>query len=404
MVTTKPTQDGSADAVPSATAKKGRPASPVAGEDLSGPDEARAFNRRGLFLGGAPKSGTTLLLSLLDGHPKLVVLPEETHFLEEYPSYAALHSFQAKLRQLLEQSDLRLLGEGKGEPSREAPSANVRDYSGFDHDRFARLAAHAVAQPWINDSLLFSETARAYAMAAGYNWRECVRWVEKSTSNEACPETLFGLFPEAKLLQVVRDPRAVFASRKKRLVNRYGLHTKAHRLVREWNRSTRRIPELLQRGDRYLVLRYEDFVRAPQQGLERVCRFIGIDCLPELFNPTRGGRQWQGNSSFHSGFSGISADSVDTWKKELTEAEVWWIERHCWRGMQIAGYPLQTGGKFTLTRWLRRLPDESWGGYFRARRASLCQHAGWLENCSYEALPAAPPAGSQAALIPGISK
>ena len=115
---------------------------------------------------------------------------------------------------------------------------------------------------------------------------------------------------------------------------------------------------LLQRGDRYLVLRYEDFVRAPQQGLERVCRFIGIDCLPELFNPTRGGRQWQGNSSFHSGFSGISADSVDTWKKELTEAEVWWIERHCWRGMQIAGYPLQTGGKFTLTRWLRRLPGE----------------------------------------------
>ena len=362
-------------------------------ETAGSTDELRSFNRRGLFLGGAPKSGTTLLLSLLDGHPKLVVLPEETHFLEEYPGYAALDSFQAKLRRLLEKSDLRLLGQGKGAPSSEAPSANVRDYSGFDHDRFARLAAHAVEQSWINDSLLFSETARAYAIAAGYNWRECVRWVEKSTSNEACPETLFGLFPEAKLLQVVRDPRAVFASRKKRLVNRYGRHTKAHRLVREWNRSTRRIPQLLPRGDRYLVIRYEDFVQAPQEGLERVCRFIGIECLPELFSPTRGGRQWQGNSSFHNGFSGISAGSVDHWKKELTEDEVWWIEMHCRQGMLLAGYPLQTDGRFSVSRWLKRLPGESWGGYFRARRASLCQLAGLLEHCRYDAIPGGTQAG-----------
>jgi hypothetical protein len=367
-------------------------AEPAAAETQGVLEEVRAFNRRGLFLGGAPKSGTTLLLSLLDGHPKLVVLPEETHFLEEYPSYAALGSFQAKLRRLLEKSDLRLLGQGKGAPSSEAPSSNVRDYSGFDHDRFARLAAHAAEQSWVNDSLLFSETARAYAIAAGYNWRECVRWVEKSTSNEACPETLFGLFPEAKLLQVVRDPRAVFASRKKRLVNRSGHHTKAHRLVREWNRSTRRIPQLLPRGDQYLVIRYEDFVQAPQEGLEKVCQFIGIECLPELFNPTRGGRQWQGNSSFHTGFSGISAASVDQWKKDLTEDEVWWIEMHCRQGMQLAGYPLQTGGRFSLSRWLKRLPGESWEGYLRARRASLCQLAGLLEHCRYDLAPAGAPA------------
>src|ERR1035438_7009281 len=65
-------------------------------------DEIRAFNRRGLFLGGAPKSGTSLLLSLLDGHPDLVVLPEETHFLEERAAYSALDGCQARLRRLLE--------------------------------------------------------------------------------------------------------------------------------------------------------------------------------------------------------------------------------------------------------------------------------------------------------------
>lgn len=45
--------------------------------------QARDFNKRGLFIGGCPKSGTTLLLALLDGHPQLAVLPEETSYLED---------------------------------------------------------------------------------------------------------------------------------------------------------------------------------------------------------------------------------------------------------------------------------------------------------------------------------
>ncbi len=354
-------------------------------------DAIRAFNRRGLFLGGCPKSGTTLLLSLLDGHPKLVVLPEETHFLDERPHYLALDSYRARLRRLLEKSGLRLLAEGRfGRFGRsgEAPSADLRDYSGFDHQRFTRLAAYSVEQPWVNDSLLFSETVRAYAITVGCNWRDCVRWVEKSTSNEASSDALFELFPEAKLLQVVRDPRAVFSSRKKRLLNISGCYTKAHRLVRGWNQSSRQIPKLIERRDSYFVVRYEDLIQAPRESLEGVCRFIGIEFLPELFAPTRGGRQWQGNSSFHNAFSGISAQSVEHWKSELTADEIWWVEMHCRQGMLIAGYPLQTDGRFSFGRWLKRLPGESWGGYLRSRRGSLCQLAGLLEDSRYAAVPA----------------
>jgi len=373
-----------------------RGSGPVASESQPSPEEVRAFNRRGLFLGGCPKSGTTLLLSLLDGHPKLVVLPEETHFLEEFPGYSALGSYQAKLRRLLNQSDLRLLGQRVMTPAREAPSANLRDYGGFDRQRFTRLTGDFARQPWMNDSLLFSETVRAYAITGGSDWRACVRWVEKSTSNEACLQTLFGLFPEAKLLQVVRDPRAVFASRKKRLVNRYGCYTKAHRLVREWNRSTRQIPKLMERRDQYLAIRYVDLVRSPRQCLERVCRFIGIELVPEMFTPTRAGRPWQGNSSFYDAFNGISAQSLGRWKRELTEDEVWWIELHCRQGMLLTGYQLQTDSRFCFRRWLKRLPGESWAGYVRARRSSLCQMAGLLNDCRYDA---APPGGKLGMLL-----
>jgi hypothetical protein len=403
-VTIKPISGEPADTVPIAAAKVEPVVPSAATENLCKPDEVRAFNRRALFLGGCPKSGTTLLLSLLDGHPKLVVLPEETHFLEQQGDYAALGGYQAKLRRLLEKSDLPLLGGRKPGQIGKAPSADVRDYSGFDHQRFTRLAALFVEQPGMNDSLLFSEAIRAYAVTVGCNWRDSVRWVEKSTCNELCSDDLFRLFPEAKLIHVVRDARGVFASVKRRLLNRSGGYTKAHRLVRGWNRSARLIPKLLARGDQYLVVRYEDLVLATRQSLEGVCRFIGIEFLPELFAPTRAGRQWQGNSSFHQAFSGISAQSIDHWKKDLTEDEIWWVEMHCREGMRLAGYALQTDGKFSFTRWLKRLPGETWGGYLRARRASLSQQAGLLEHCRYDTAPAGSQTGGQVAIVTGIVK
>jgi len=352
-------------------------------EDLCNFEEICTFNGRGLFLGGAPKSGTTLLLALLDGHPKLTVLPEETHFLEECGDYSALTDFQAKLRRLLQKSSLRLLAQGRIEPLHEAAGLDARDYTSFNYPHFVRLAEHFANQPCMNDSLLFSETVRAYAITMGYDWRDCVRWVEKTTRNEACSEDLFRLFPKAKLLQVVRDPRAVFASRKRRLINRYGFYAKAHRLVREWNQSSRQIKKLQNRTDSYLIIRYEDLVQNTREVLGKVSEFIGIEFLPVLYEPTRAGVQWEGNSSFHSAFSGVSAQSVDQWKNELTEDEVWWIDMHCREGMLIAGYQPQPDAGFSFARWAKRLPGESWSGYLRARRGSLCQWAGLLKDCRY---------------------
>jgi hypothetical protein len=363
---------------------------PTASEcTISGnPEEVSKFNRRGLFVGGCPKSGTTLFLALLDGHPELVVLPEETHYLEQRKKYRALPDFQSKLRRLLMDSDLRLLDRGRFEPPRDACGMDVRDYLGFDYTRFKRLAEGFVNQPGMNDSLLLSETIRSYVITMGYDWRECVRWVEKTPSNVPCVDDLFRLFPEAKLIQLVRDPRAVFASRQRRLINRYGRHAKAHRLVREWNESSRQIATLRKLHENCLVVRYEDLVQNSRAVLEEVCRFIGIQFLPVLLEPTRAGRQWQGNSAFYSEFSGIDSHPVDQWKNELTEDEIWWIELHCREGMTMAGYRLQSDAAFSFKRWAQRLPGESWNGYLHARKSSLCQMTGWLEDCRYNTHPA----------------
>ncbi len=358
-----------------------------AGGNVGNFADVAGFNRRGLFIGGCPKSGTTLLLALLDGHPELAVFPEETHFLEEGGKYAALGDFPGKLRHLLKHSGLRLLEQERLAPVHDACGLEAGNYLGFDHPRFNRLAEDFVDRPWMNDSLLLSEMIRAYVVTMGCNWRDCVRWVEKTPSNVSYADDLFRLFPEAKLIQIVRDPRAVFASRRRRLKNRYGCHAKAHRLVREWNQSSRRIPQLRNRPDRYLVVRYEDLVHRSHPVLEEICQFAGIEFRPTLLEPTRAGRQWRGNPTFCGAFSGIDPRPVDYWKQELTEDEIWWVDLHCHEGMLIAGYQPQTDARFSFGRWVKRLAGESWSGYLRARKSSLCQMAGVLEDCNYNLAP-----------------
>ncbi|MEI6195212.1 MAG: sulfotransferase, partial [Verrucomicrobiota bacterium] len=147
-------------------------------------EEALKFNRRGLFIGGCPKSGTTLLLSLLDSHPQLVVLPEESFYLEDLRLFQSLPTFHARLHRLLQKSELRLLSQGQVKLARSVISTDTRDYSNFDYQRFIALIEEFIKQPWMNDSLLFSELIRAYAIVRGLDWKHCVRWVEKSTSNE----------------------------------------------------------------------------------------------------------------------------------------------------------------------------------------------------------------------------
>ncbi len=48
------------------------------------------FDQRACFIAGQAKSGTTLLVALLDNHPELLVLPEETAYLPGEIWYHAL--------------------------------------------------------------------------------------------------------------------------------------------------------------------------------------------------------------------------------------------------------------------------------------------------------------------------
>ncbi|WP_309395854.1 sulfotransferase family protein [Cerasicoccus maritimus] len=342
-------------------------------EPAPSPTPAYRFTQE-LFIGGSPKSGTTLLLALLDNHPELVVFPVEIALFNETLSRLKDPTLAAITDYTLAHSEVTYMARS-ARPGADATPEQRVDFSQFDFAAFERALKqyrypgdNACQQLLRNLGLAYAETRQPPVAPGDYTL------VEKTPANDYNSDKLFEHFPEAKLLHIVRDPRAVFASRRRRFIKGGGKYSKAFRLLNEWNRSAWQVTRYQDQPERFLSIRYEDLVSDASAVMRRVADFLGIAYTDTLERPSRNGDSWEGNSSYDSRFGGISSDQLDRWRGELSLGEIWWVEQHCGKLMRACGYDLdnpEAPDALHLGRWLKPLPGESFSGYLRARRGSL---------------------------------
>lgn len=327
-----------------------------------------------VFIGGAPKSGTTLMLSLLDQTPGLLVLPEEVALFNRILPQTGGKDYAEMCRFATTGTEFARL-QATAPPPPEAGSIreNRPDYSGFDFNAFRERLSKPTEDKGSLPATFLHSLAQAYAATADLPQGDYTL-VEKTPANDYNWRALRRFFPQARLLQVIRDPRDVYASRVIRLLQTRPAHSKAFRLVNEWNRSVAVGKHYEQQPNRWLAVRYEDLVQDTDATLQRVARFLGIpgDSIPR--QPTRGGQAWAGNSSGAADFKGISSQSIGRWQKTLSDRELWWVEHHCAAGMRQYGYATSLSSKElkACRHWWKKAGRESNWGYLKARRGSLC--------------------------------
>jgi hypothetical protein len=259
------------------------------------------LTKRPVFVCGAARSGTSLLRDLLDGHPELVVIPNESAF------YTGMQRTLMRLRSDRQRSYLgRWWLERLADPppfwllGSSAPDASP--YVAFARD----LAGWWQVSERHEDARIASWPLAAFALAyaqwlGGGRLPPCARmWVEKSPGNERSLTRIWQDFPAAKVIQIVRRPEAVLASVKRMTLRRWsrrrtvthilGQMAPAYRIAAD---SGRRLPE-----DRYCLVLYEDLTANPDAAMLRVARFLGIEPLPSLLRPTIAGRPAFNNTSF----------------------------------------------------------------------------------------------------------
>src|SRR5437016_12114339 len=163
------------------------------------------FDQRACFIAGQAKSGTTLLAALLDSHPELLVLPQETAYFPTVLKKYGRARRRAQFDYLTKQSFSRVLfgGESKW---------REHEYKDFPQQQFLETFERAAFDPANEQRDLLALMAEAYAETTSVPLEPIKRWIEKTPANRNHVDEIFARFPNAKLLVTLRDPRAILAT------------------------------------------------------------------------------------------------------------------------------------------------------------------------------------------------
>ena len=231
-----------------------------------------------IFLVGVPRSGTTLLASMLSAHSRLACGPETAYF-------ASLAGAARPATRSAEWS---------GEAISFAESARLEGESLLERydvgaDELAGLLADAAPSPVGVLVALGELTARR----AG---KEC--WIEKSPVHLLYAREIRRWFPLSPIVRIVRDPRDVALS-----LTRvpWGPEDLLGGLL-YWRRFHERSRDFFASDTLTYTVRYEELVETPESTMRRLCSFIGESPEPAMLaerRPSTGlvreSESWKGN-------------------------------------------------------------------------------------------------------------
>lgn len=290
-----------------------------------------------VFVVGMPRSGTTLLASILDGSPDLAMSPETDYF----PNFWR----PCQRRGCLETPDGRRRFVARWLGSPEAARLQLSS-TALDELRGA-LAAHPV-----DHRQILAATLERYAAERGKP-----AWGEKTPDHVLYLENIQRLFPESKVVQIIRDPRDVGRSLERVPWHRGNL---VHH-VEKWRRCVLATP-----GDpaRYRRIRYEDLLSDPERVIQNLARFLGIRYDPAMLHPERGRERvfdardepWKRKAR-----RPLDPANAGKWRQAMSDPDRGLVSALAGSELQELGYDLDAGMRTGRTRvyiWRRRL--ENW--------------------------------------------
>lgn len=295
-----------------------------------------------VFIVGLPRTGTTLIQSILNCSQE-VAIAGETHFFDS-PRRLGIFTRPGYRRKFAQVGNI----------ATEAGARQVVDYIyGTRKKNFWDKIAQTVDREEFLQQLSASDRSERalldLAMAC-YAQGKPIRG-EKTPAHIYAVPTLLEWFPNAKVIHTMRDPRAVYVSNKKKYETRalpwYSLILRKAGLMFEFYSSldvmftwfrVLRLHRRYQRlyPDRYYLSRYEDLIANPKTSLQKLCDFVGIDFTDEMLQQT------VINSSFlpRGQVQGFNASTLERWREHLHPLVNRWFVWWCGRRLLEFGYQL----------------------------------------------------------------
>lgn len=274
---------------------------------------------RPIFLIGCGRSGTTLLYDILCGHPSLSWFSNYTDRWPGLPQLAALSRSYAPMK--------------RGRVSLRRAPLPSEGYRIFDY-----YSARSTADN--NKPLIESDVnpveglALRRVIATHIHFGGGCRFINKNTRNTRRVRFLRELFPDARFVHLVRDPRATAASL---------LRAAFWPQLRFWwrdNRSAEELPSIrpetlagemwvrevgagLRDGlldpSAYMEVRYEDLVTEPRAEVNRVLEFVELEWLAPFESVFRSFDIENRTGRYRSSLDSYQIELIDRVTRELAQ-------------------------------------------------------------------------------------
>ena len=260
-------------------------------------DNIRQGNRL-VFVGGTPRSGTTLIHNMLDSHPDIFGGPEFHHLID-------IIELRRKMYVNIKREWISL----------------ICSYDDVD--------------------LRIREMIEGFLLSCA-DKHKCKLFSEKTPNNDLVFSELAELFPQAKCIHIIRDPRAIVSS----LLQAAERAKKKKVAVAPWAKSISEAIEFTDKcidagfqaetkyPDRIMTIEYEELVKSPEDVTKRICQFLSISWDPLMCSPgelKHAGEQpmtvksneiWYDKDTY---CSNPNTQSLDKWKSTLTPSQQYTI-------------------------------------------------------------------------------
>lgn len=262
------------------------------------------------FLVGCPRSGTTLLQSLLASHSKIISFPETHLFSNTIPIHRIGRFFK-----MYSSSSVRLL---------EKQLISL----GLDRERFQRPKKTLFKTlDWVNVILENIDQLALQKALSGET-----HWLEKTPRHLQYADLIQKIDPTVKFIHIIRRgedvvPSLHFATREN--PKEWSGARSIKKCVFWWNRSVRLSTRYFD-NQNHLHVSYEQVVKEPDYVLEAICRFLKLkyeEQITERYHKTaesliRESESWKAKNTRSeitgsSKFERLSTDDRDYIKKHL---------------------------------------------------------------------------------------
>jgi hypothetical protein len=296
---------------------------------------------RPIFICGHPKAGTSLVRSIFDFHPQIIAYPEETSFFRRYIPLASEQNINDQL-DIADQKIIHIFTWNKESPPQSQTGFRDRDYSRISYEEVRKLTRRNIHSNYRHKGDILSAAVLSYGQATGQLTSNMKYWLEKSPYNEFFADQIFGWWPNATCIHVLRDPRDNYYSYRRKHPD-----WSAEFFAFNWNRSSSAgIKNMKRYGrKRYYLLQYENLTQFPKRTITELADFLNISWDETLTRPTRAGIPWIGNSLFEAHFHGISSEPVARWRDNLSSQDAAVIETISEEFIEKFRYPFEATPK-----------------------------------------------------------